>query len=437
MAVTGMAVARWHPRRIPRSGRVLLFLGLLVPLMVRAVIRASREVVSGDFHVFWLAGKAFRTGAPLYFVPHGAIAFNYPPFAAMLFIPFSFLPVRVAAALFNCLNVVLIAVSIWLTYAIFETLYPERNRALWPLVLAVVLSGHFALYNINLIQMNEVMFVLCLLGVKGYLDRKDLLAASAFVVGTLLKIIPGFFLAWLVIRGRSRAAMMALTILLLCLLLPILARGPGTGLQDLSDYRSHFLAAYVHGRVMPDGPSNQNLGSLIYRMVLPSENQENIDYQIFALTERSAAVIYRVSFFVALASFLAHLVALRIKGKPLSVFEIGSVFLIGHLLSGITWKAHLVTLLFVFYAFLSTRIESLPRGLKVLVVGVNIMSLVIGLSGRDLVGWAANYYAAGYSLYAWTLVFLYLGCLIFSQRSAPIQRAQGSDAKNLVPSTVT
>src|SRR5439155_16850569 len=104
-----------------------------------------------------------------------------------------------------------------------------------------------------------------------------------------------------------------------------------------------------------------------------------------------------------------------LRHDPLTAFELGSVFLAGHLLSGITWKAQLVTMLFTCYCFLSIRRRDLGRRLRVFVYVLVAMMFVVGLTGRDLVGRVVQHRIDGYSVIVWTEILLFVGCLVFSQ----------------------
>ena len=82
------------------------------------------------------------------------------------------------------------------------------------------------------------------------------------------------------------------------------------------------------------------------------------------------------------------------------------MFLASHLLSGITWKAHLVTLLFVFYAFFVLDFSRFGRAgrLALGLAGAGIVA--IGL-GRDLIGSRLHHYLAGYSVFVWVMLLLF------------------------------
>jgi uncharacterized membrane protein len=134
------------------------------------------------------------------------------------------------------------------------------------------------------------------------------------------------------------------------------------------------------------------------------------------LPQDTAQLIYRALWVTVLLLFLTKLAALRIRNSPVSVLELSMVFLASLLLSPITFTAHLVPLLFVFYAFLSFPAGSIS-GEGYLVAAVLLTGMLItGLSGRDLVGDSAFLSVRGYSLMAWTMLLLFLATLVLGGR---------------------
>ena len=386
-----------------------------------SVGRGLHEHVGGDFHVFWQAGRNFFTGAPLYHgdLP-GARNFLYPPFAALAFGVLALLPLQVAATIFSLLNMALWVVAAWLTRDIVARTFPDRNPACPPLAVAVVFTAQFFLNNFNLVQVNEVIFVLVLLGIRASLGGRDAEAAVWFVVATALKITPVFFVIWLLVRGRRRALVTVPPAALACLLVPLLLRGPATGAAELREYYHSFLEGPQHGQV---GTGDQNLGGMVYRMLRPTTNPEQLDYRLLSASEQTAALVYRGSAAVVLVTLLASLVLLRQRGAPVAAFELSSVFLASLLLSPITRKAHLVTLLFVAYNFLAIRRAALPRPGRVAVAGLWALMAVSGVTGRDLFGRTVYYYIGGYSVIVWTMALLFAASVVLSHRGLAVARA--------------
>jgi len=393
--------------------RALIAVALLGVCVVLSVIEAKSQGPGTDFHARWLAGRWFWEGQPLYTYLPGVREPTYPPFAAMVFQVFALFPLKVAAGLFYFCNLLLIPVAVRLTTDIFDSLWEGRPRDRWRLVLAIVFSAQFFLNNLNLVQVNLALFVLCLLGIRWYLAGHDVRGAAALVAATAIKLVPVFLVACLVVRGRRRAALAVVPLGLACVALPMLQRGPATGVRDLADYYHTLLEGFGEGRVV-QRYTNQNLAASVYRLTRAPPEPTERDYQVFPASEGTARAVYRAVAILVVTGFLGTLVWLRAHGTPLSVFELSAAFLVGHLLSAMTWKAHLVTLLFVNYAFLSRR-PSL-RGVTWVILA---LMAIVGLTGRDLVGNTLHHAIGGYSLIVWMMLLMLGASLWLARKPSP------------------
>ncbi len=402
--------------------RFLLLAAALAVAIAFAVHEGRGQHIGNDFAVFWQAGRNFATGHPLYhdYVP-GARPLKYPPFAAMVFVPLGLFPLQVAGALFSLLNLALWVVAVPLTRGIVARTFPDRNPSIWPIVLGVVLSAQFFLDNFHHAQMNEVIFVLVLLGMDAYLRGRDVRGAAYVVAATAIKITPVFFVAWLVIRGRTRAALAVPLIALVCVLVPMLLRGPARGADELVEYYHSFLEGHQHGEIS-EYTGGQNLAAFVNRMMRPAENPRGVSYRYVSVSEQAAQQTYHALWLIVMLLFLCQLLILRVQQKRLSAFEISSVFLAGLLLSPITFTTHLVSLLFVYTTFLSVRVSALSPAGRVVAVILGIGMLVTGLSGRDLVGATIYYGVKGYSLMTWTMLLLFVAALALTLRTGSLQQ---------------
>ena len=108
-----------------------------------------------------------------------------------------------------------------------------------------------------------------------------------------------------------------------------------------------------------------------------------------------------------LGGFAAWVALLRRRARPFSMFEVSAALILGHLLSGITWKAHLVSLGFVFYAFLSLPLQRWPPVLRACLTGLCAIILASGLAGRDITGDDLQLGLFGYSAWTWLLLLLF------------------------------
>ena len=278
---------------IPSSGRrsvrtVLLIVCALAVAIPLSIEQGLRQQVGHDFHVFWQAGYNFATGHPLYHgYPPGARPLKYPPFAALVFQPLAVFPLQVAGALFSLLNLILWVVAVYLMREIVARTFPERNPSTLQLVLAVLFTAQFFLDNFHHAQMNEVTFVLVLLGIHAYLHERDLRAAAYLVAATAIKITPIFFVAWLVVRGRRRAVLAVPPLALACVLLPLVVRGPATGAAELVEYYRFFLEGHQHGD-LSQYTADQNLAAFVNRMTLQQADAEHASYRYLPTSERTA-----------------------------------------------------------------------------------------------------------------------------------------------------
>ena len=388
----------------------VLVLGVCVVL---SVLEAKSQRPGTDFHARWLAGRWFWEGQPLYQYLPGVREPTYPPFAAMVFQVFALFPLKVAAGLFYFCNLLLIPVAVWLTRDVFDRMWPppERPREWWRLGLAILFSAQFFLNNLNLVQVNLALFVLCLLGIRWYLAGHDVRGAAALVAATAIKLVPVFFVMWLMVRGRRRAALAIVPLGLACVALPMLERGPATGARDLADYYHTLLEGFGKGRV-EQRYTNQNLAASVYRFTREPTEPTERDYRVVATSEETARLAYRIAALLVFAAFAGTLVWLRVRNAPLSVFEVSAAFLVGHLLSAMTWKAHLVTLLFGYYAFLSVK----PRGLTWVILA---LMAITGLTGRDLVGDWLHHAMGGYSVIVWMMLLMLGASLGLSRKASP------------------
>ena len=401
-----------NPFRSPYTA--VLTAGAIAVALALAAEQGLGQRVGHDFHVFWQAGRNFTAGDALYhgYLP-GAREFKYPPFAALVFQPLGALPLPIAAVLFSVLNLALWVVAIFLTRDIVARTSTGRDSILVPVALAGVLAAQFFLDNFHHVQMNEVVFVLILLGIRASLRERDLAAAAYVVAATSLKLSPIFFVAWLLIRGRRRAVLSVPPLAAACVLVPLLVRGPATGAADLREYYHSFLSEHQQGEVH-SYTRGHNIASFVNRMMLP------------AASVRTARLTYRVAWAAVLLVFLAKLVHLRLRGAPLSAFELSMTFLACLLLSPITFTANLVFLLFVFCAFLSVRVATLRPGGR-LVAGVLLGAMAMtGLSGRDLVGRTANLFVRDSGIFVLTMLLLFVASVALAGRGSAERQAAPS-----------
>lgn len=359
-----------------------------------------------DFHVFWQAGRDFLDGRPLYEQLPGARRFIYPPFAAMAFQVLAVAPLRVAAVGFHALSLLLVGVVGLQSVRIAGRSLPGLGRWRWPLALAFVGAFHLVLNNLKLNQVNLLVLALCLGGLLAELRGRSRMAALLLVVPTLVKLTPGIFLLWLLVRGRRRSLAAAAVLTPLLLAAPLVQRGPARGVADYREYVESFLGEFARGRVIRD-VTNQGLAAAVHRATVPAEEPGQRTWVLVPLGAPAGAAATRAAPLAVLLALVAALALLARAQRPVGAHELAAVFLAMHLVSPITWKAHLVSLLFVFFVLLATPLAGLPRGGRWLVRGLGAACVATGFAGRDLVGREVHLRLGGYSLFAWLMLVLF------------------------------
>jgi hypothetical protein len=204
-----------------------------------------------------------------------------------------------------------------------------------------------------------------------------------------------------------------------CVLVPLLVRGPATGAADLREYYESFLAGHQHAEVR-SYTRGHNIASFVNRTMLDT-----------AVSERTAQLIYRAAWAAVALVFLAKLVQLRLRGAPPSSFELSMTFLACLLLSPITFTANLVFLLFVFCAFLSVRVATISTGGRLLAGLLLVAMAMTGLSGKDLVGRAANLFVRDHGIFVLTMLLLFVASVALAGReSAPRPAPRSTGARS-------
>jgi hypothetical protein len=252
--------------------------------------------------------------------------------------------------------------------------------------------------------MNAVWFALVLTGIYFAVNRKEFRAAGFLVAATFIKLIPVLCLLWFVVRGRLRVMLAVAVFSFMALALPMLARGPQRGVNDLNEYYHSFLSDFVEGKVLDYFGKNNNLAATIWRATVGSGNNDNSsDFVFMPLTPERAKQVCRWATFGVGVMLLGMLVYLRLRQAPISIFEICFVLTTGHLISGVTWKHHLVTMILPLTAFFSIPLKSIKSPIVIL-VGVYWAAAVVFGSGKDLIPDGLEYLLSNYSFIGWFLI---------------------------------
>ena len=180
-----------------------------------AVLAATVAVIVYQHNPGWMYdAKVYRTGGAA--ALHGQDvyrrlpppAFTYPPFAAVLFVPLSLLPVNAIGVLWTATSIVCLGASIWLCLGRPAI---DRDRHVLVLFAAVCtlaiwldpVSLTLLLGQVNLILMFVVLLDLSLVDGNRWKGLGIGIAAG-------IKLVPAFFILYLLLTRRFRAAAVAI-----------------------------------------------------------------------------------------------------------------------------------------------------------------------------------------------------------------------------------
>ncbi|WP_447039007.1 glycosyltransferase 87 family protein [Streptomyces sp. DSM 118878] len=195
---------------------------LAVSLGAMATLCVVQHVPMADTLVYRAEGAAVVDGGDLYgfTVTEWQLPATYPPFAAILFVPTTWLPLAVLKAVFLAGNVALLALLVRLSCRL--THRPARA----PLVRTATALGLWLEPVFQTVLFGQINLALACL-VLWDLTRPPGAVGKGFALGVAagIKLTPAVFIAYLLLRGRVREAGTAVaafagTVLLGALVLP-------------------------------------------------------------------------------------------------------------------------------------------------------------------------------------------------------------------------
>ncbi|MEV6816489.1 glycosyltransferase family 87 protein, partial [Micromonospora sp. NPDC051296] len=223
-----------------------------------------------DLKIYMSAMDWWAAGNPLYdYVQpdrvQGELYFTYPPFAALLLLPFSLLKLGATVAIFTGLTLLAVVVTTrWLLDPVIRRHHLPRLLTLVVGVL-LVLAVESTRETITFGQINMLLVVLILADLLFAVPRNSRWAGVGVGLAAALKLFPGIFVVYLLASRRWRAAAVAAATATGATLLAA-AVAPG----DSWRFWTHELWATDRvGRT--DYTGNQSLFGLLSRITAPEE----------------------------------------------------------------------------------------------------------------------------------------------------------------------
>ncbi|POM26174.1 alpha-(1-2)-phosphatidylinositol mannoside mannosyltransferase [Actinomadura rubteroloni] len=256
---------------------VLVAVAAVAPIVVKWLNNPPDQRMV-DLEVYREGGAAILRGAPLYDVltqPPQLLPFTYPPFAAVLAVPFTLLPWKAAQWTWTALMYAALTVAV--LYA-FRDLIRRAGR--WAPVAAGALVGATAWLwpASDQMRFGQVGFLLMALCLADCCARSARWPRGVLVgLAMAIKLVPGVFLIWFWITGRRDAAGTAL--------LTALAAWGGAFALLPADSRDYWFGAFLQGGDRTGavgGTTNQALNGMLAH-VLPESPWRSLLWLVLAV----------------------------------------------------------------------------------------------------------------------------------------------------------
>jgi hypothetical protein len=416
------ALGRFLPSALGKVSTVVLTGAMACAALAFAADRVAKEPVSGDVHVFWQAGYDYLHGNNLYETRPGLRSFIYPPFAALFFVPLGALPFKVAAFLFFVGNYLLWYFTfVWIVKAL--RLFEDSTSMPWVIGLTFFATFKLFLNNLTTIQVNNYVFLPALVAVYCFLKGRATAAIALAGLATSIKLTPVLLFFWMLVRRPTpRFLGSCLLAGAMFLAVPAVLRGPSQGVNDVRDYYKTFLSVFVGGGVNVNN-SNQNLVGTILRYCTdvsgPGGDNDGHTFHVVDCDPSSVRVAGRLLSIALLVGVVLSSIAQARAGVPPNLYEASAYLLMGHLVAGCTWKAHLVTLALPLAVIASDIFSGRKQSLWLkLLFGY---FCVLGMLGKEIVGKQAILFINAYGFYTIGMVLIVLTFLML-----PLQKRDGA-----------
>jgi len=234
----------WRPLLAVGVGYALLVAGIAAarvwPAAAGGDYTTLKEATTSDFRDFWYTARHFRdSGAPT--DDYGV--HNYLPFFTLFMLPWSFLPLPAAAALFALLSVALFGAGVVLAEQLLNDGVRRGPRPATYLALALV-----APYVHSCAVLGNVMLLVVFLVLAAWYlleHQRDAVAGAALGLATLVKLLPGLLILFLLLKRRWTAAGVALAVVLgLGFGLPAASVGPSAAWREHRAFAARAIGGH-------------------------------------------------------------------------------------------------------------------------------------------------------------------------------------------------
>jgi Glycosyltransferase family 87 len=391
---------------------LLLFLSLLYFIKVL-------NIGEGDFSVYYGAAKDIAQGKSIYFVEYpvgdkDTCSYSYPPFFAMLLIPFTILPLALADFLWLLLSLVLLLRTFHLidNFLDLNTFFTTKTYRLWVFIV-LLFSARFILYNFDMSQTTLVLLWGCLESLDLTLKNRPILSGLLLATVISIKLMPLVMLPYFFYRRFFKTGFSTLGFLILLNMGPSVFYGFEGYFSVLNQWKSvinpikpEFILE--ENRVME---SAHSLSALVPSLLTDNVTRFGINRNFTVLPYQKVVFWLTISqlFFIILTLFfLKTRPFVSILDKKRLFYEVSYLLLIVPLIFPHQQKYAFVMLLpavaFIGFEFLKEKQKgNIPKIVTVLMV---IVWLLTTASTDGIIGRQLYEYGQYFKLITWGTILL-------------------------------
>ena len=199
--------------RIQKNTALLIMLVFVLSLLV-FLFKVKDEM--HDFEVNYIAGKRLRWAETLYRYDDGHYMFKYLPSSAFLYLPFAYLSLNTAKALWYGVILTAFVFMVHFSYSMLS----EGRKTEHLLILTPLILLKFYLRELSLGQINAIMTVVLLLMIRNLLPdekksptKREIVAGCLWGLGIAMKPYAAIFLPYFVYKKKWRTLLCGLVFL--------------------------------------------------------------------------------------------------------------------------------------------------------------------------------------------------------------------------------
>jgi len=390
-----------------KKRKLLAVIGLIIVLIIVSIYGVTcvhKQLSSGnDFPLYYHAAKEMIRGNFHYELDTGLHGYVYLPFFAIALSPLTLLPLKTAIIIWYIINVFLWASSIYLGARIHNHLFSGKKRP-WPLIIALLFTGQFFLFNLDLGQTNLVILALTLLALDYFFNAQRKFFPGIFIaLASAIKPFAALLLLPFLLRGYWRLLLGFISGLFFCIvLLPGIILGPSQTQALTAGWYAKIIVPQQKGSLQGSKIIDQSPSAALRRLVVDAPAFADKKVNIFSFSNRQFLLANRIiQVFLLGAILLCWGVGRQRKSQVSLLIDLAVGYCGMVLVFGFNLKAQFVVL-FLPWLLLITLTSYAPplkyppfriTGLMLFLAGLVTFIANPGLIGRAASNWALAYSA--------------------------------------------